>query len=50
MATKTLLTFEEFERPYTASERPQILTAEDSLTIPSLLPEFAARVADLFEI
>jgi Uma2 family endonuclease len=35
---------------YTASERPQILTAEDSLTIPSLLPEFAARVADLFEI
>jgi Uma2 family endonuclease len=35
---------------YTASERPRILTGEDTLTLPSLLPGFAARVADLFEI
>jgi Uma2 family endonuclease len=35
---------------YTASERPHILTAGDGLEIPALLPGFAARVADLFEI
>jgi Uma2 family endonuclease len=35
---------------YTASGHPAILSAEDSLEDPFLLPGFSARVADLFHI
>jgi Uma2 family endonuclease len=35
---------------YTAGAHPRILSAEDSLEDPVLLPGFSARVADLFQI
>jgi Uma2 family endonuclease len=35
---------------YTSGAHPRILSAEDSLEDPVLLPGFSARVADLFEI